>query len=128
MIIMGCLEQNGNSHGSLRDIQILINEKSYILDNELKKYLKKDILVKWVSPIKNDDYSEYRDEDFLGVLGIKNNIKIQLKDFWPTRGPQWDALGRYDDSIFIVEAKANIPELRSPPTKATGISKELIKK
>ena len=33
--------------------------------------------------------------------------------FWPTRGPQWDALGKSEDKYYLVEAKANIPEIKS---------------
>jgi hypothetical protein len=124
---MGRFVQDPNSHGSLKDIQILINEKNDILDIELSKHLKDEITVKWVSPLKGDNYSEYRDEDFLNILGV-NNINIPLTNFWPKKGPQWDALGRYNNKLFIVEAKANIPELKSPKTKASGDSKILIEK
>jgi hypothetical protein len=125
---MGRFQQNENSHGSLRDLQILINEKSCMLDNELEKYFQKKLAVKWVSPLKIDGYSEYRDEDFLDILGIRSIIKTPLHEFWPKNGPQWDALGKYANTIFIVEAKANIPELKSPGTKASNNSKELIEK
>ncbi|GMO27306.1 MAG: hypothetical protein Ta2B_07970 [Termitinemataceae bacterium] len=125
---MARFEKNNNSHGSLKDLQILINEKSHLINNELKKHLNKKIDIKWVSPIKDDNFSEYRDADFLNLLGINNNLKIPLNEFWPKNGPQWDALGNDNDTIFIVEAKANIPELKSPETKASGDSKILINK
>jgi hypothetical protein len=125
---MGRFEQNNNSHGSLKDIQILINEKNNLLNYELNKHFGNKIDVKWVSPLKDDNFSEYRDNDFLNILGLKNDIKIPLSEFWPKRGPQWDALGKYNDIVFIVEAKANIPELKSPETKASFDSKILIKK
>ena len=42
-----------------------------------------------------------------------------LREFWPRFGPQWDALGRTDQgAVFLVEAKANIPELVSPASGA----------
>jgi hypothetical protein len=125
---MGRYEQNKNSHGSLKDIQVLINDKKRILDNELNKHLNNEMIIEWVSPLENDNYSEYRDDDFLKVLGIDNKIKVPLNKFWPKRGPQWDALGKYNDNIFIVEAKANIPELKSHGTKASPKSKKLIEK
>jgi hypothetical protein len=123
---MGRYEQNGDSHGSLKDIQILVNKKKEILDNELNKHLNNGVSIEWVSPIEKDKYSEYRDNDFLNILGINNKIKMPLNRFWPKMGPQWDALGKYNDNIFIVEAKANIPELKSPETKASDNSKKLI--
>jgi hypothetical protein len=49
-----------------------------------------------------------------------------LSTFWPKWGPQWDALGKYNDTVFILEAKANIPELKSRPTGASNDSKILI--
>jgi len=124
---MGRFEQNKNAHGSLKDIQVLVNEKSDLINMELKKHFKYDITVNWVSPLKNDYYSEYRDNDFLKVLGI-NKLSIPLKNFWPKNGPQWDALGKSNDKYFIVEAKANIPELKSPGTKASEKSIKLIEK
>jgi hypothetical protein len=124
---MGRFEQNKNAHGSLKDIQVLVNEKSALINMELKKYFKYDITVNWVSPLKNDNYSEYRDNDFLKVLGI-NKLDIPLNNFWPKNGPQWDALGKSNDKYFIVEAKANIPELKSPGTGASEKSIKLIEK
>jgi hypothetical protein len=123
--IMGRFEQSNNSHGSLKDIQILVNEKNNLLDIELKKQLNKEIAVNWGSPLKNDNYSEYRDDDFLNIIGA-NKISIPLIDFWPKMGPQWDALGSYNDMLFLVEAKAHITELESSGTGASEDSKKLI--
>ena len=42
-----------------------------------------------------------------------------LREFWPRLGPQWDALGHTDGgAVFLVEAKANIPEFVSPASGA----------
>ena len=68
--------------------------------------------IDWVSPLKNDDFAEYRDSDFLKILGLEH-LQDQLRKFWPTRGPQWDALGKSDNKYYLVEAKANIPEINS---------------
>jgi len=39
---------------------------------------------------------------------------VCLRDFWPTGGPHWDALGRSSKgNIFLVEAKSHIPEMMS---------------
>ena len=124
---MGRFEQNENAHGSLKDIQVLVNKKSDLINIELRKRFKYDITVNWVSPIKNDKYSEYRDDDFLKILGI-NKLNIPLNNFWPKNGPQWDALGKSNEKYFIVEAKANIPELKSPGTGASEKSLNDVKK
>lgn len=54
-------------------------------------------------------------------LGIKNICDSQrpLSDFWPDKGAHWDALGKFDSQVFIVEAKGHIEEIVSPGTGAT---------
>jgi hypothetical protein len=68
--------------------------------------------ITWVSPLSADDYAEYRDQGFLGKLGI-NLPNYSLAKFWPSRGPQWDALGKTPTGVILVEAKAHINELGS---------------
>jgi hypothetical protein len=121
--------QSSDGHGSLRDIQVLVNRFPDMFTNKIKeKIVIKSNRIDWVSPLKDDDYSEYRDNGFIEKLGIQN-LKTSLSAFWPKRGPQWDALGRGNgNEVFLVEAKANIDEIVSPETKATGKSLELIKK
>ena len=93
---MGRFVQDSESHGSLRDLQILINEKSDLLDKEVSNILHKNICITWKSPIKTDQFAEYRDEDFLKLLNLESKIKVPLENFWPKLGPQWDALGLND--------------------------------
>lgn len=123
---MGRFVQDCDSHGSLKDIQILINNRKEILDKKLSEALEQKINITWKSPIKEDRYAEYRDEDFLRILDIESKINFPLEKFWPKRGPQWDALGIDDEKIFLVEAKANLPEVVSPPTVAGKESKSKI--
>jgi hypothetical protein len=121
--IMGIFPQKSDSHGSLKNLQIAINKKKVFLDNEISKVIGKKIDITWKSPLKEDDYAEYRDEDFLRLLGLTNKIKKPLNSFWPNNGPQWDALGiNQDGEIILVEAKANIPEMVSPGTGAKSIN------
>jgi len=121
--------QPSDGHGSLRDIQILVNRFPDMLTNNIKeKMVIKSSRIDWVSPLKDDNYSEYRDSGFIEKLVIQD-LKFSLGAFWPPRGPQWDALGiGNDNEYFLVEAKANIDEIVSPETRATGKSLELIKK
>lgn len=66
-----------------------------------------------MSPKKEDEFAEYRDNDFLEMLGI-TGCQSKLFKFWPKGGPQWVALGKLKNEFhFIVEAKANIPEITS---------------
>lgn len=122
------IAQKSNGKGSLKDIQVLINKNQDLLNNLIKSKLKdfKNEEIIWTSPLKNDDYSEYRDDDFLFNVGL-NPKEIQLDKFWPKQGPQWDALGKTKSGkVLLVEAKANIPEIVSDRTKAKNRSKCLI--
>jgi hypothetical protein len=122
--------QPSDGHGSLRDIQALVNRFADFFTSMIKEQIiTKSERIDWVSPLKDDNYAEYRDNGFIEKLMIQKNLKISLNDFWPKRGPQWDALGRgADNELFLVEAKANIDEIVSPETKARGKSLEMIKK
>jgi hypothetical protein len=84
--------------------------------------------ITWLSPLANDKYAEYRDAAFLERLDI-GSLRPALESFWPSGGPQWDALGRAQTGeVVLVEAKAHIPELLSPATQATDDSLTLIKR
>ncbi|RLC37431.1 MAG: hypothetical protein DRH33_05775 [Candidatus Nealsonbacteria bacterium] len=124
---MSRIKQDPDSHGSLKDLQVLINVKKKYLDAEISKVIGKQMSINWRSPLQTDDYAEYRDEDFLKRLGVLGKITYPLNDFWPDNGPQWDALGVSDNEIILVEAKANIPEMVSPGTKAGTSSRRKIK-
>lgn len=81
--------------------------------------------VRWVSPRRSDDWAEYRDADFLSVVG-RGELTDALAAFWPPKGPQWDALGVMDDGhVVLVEAKAHVSELSSR-CAATSRSRQVI--
>jgi hypothetical protein len=126
---MGRYPQTSNGRGSLRNIQILVNDVPALLTKLIKEKINiKSELIEWVSPIKADKYAEYRDEDFLEIIGI-TGLKSPLSKFWPKNGPQWDALGKGSKKeVFLVEAKANIPELLSSCGAKSGKSRKLIQK
>ena len=127
---MSRTEQNGNGKGSLNDIQSLVNNNPYLLNKLICKELSKTVPlnINWVSPLLSDNYAEYRDDDFVSLLDL--TLSTTLNKFWPVRGPQWDALGKAETGeVFLIEAKANIPEMVSPGTKATSAkSLDLISK
>lgn len=81
--------------------------------------------VRWLSPLPEDGWAEYRDATFLRRLGF-DRLAPSLAAWWPARGPQWDALGLADDQPVLVEAKAHLAEFRSPPTQAGPASRERI--
>ena len=96
------------------------------LEGPILRRLGKARQIEWRSPLREDDYAEYRDAAFLELLGLEH-LKASLAAFWPRRGPQWDALGVTDfDHVLLVEAKAHIREFCSPPSQAGAASLELI--
>jgi len=107
--------QREGTKGSQKWIQKLINEKHQLLDSQIKEKLKipDEEKIKWLSPLKSDEYAEYRDQAFLELLGARLET-LPLESFWPKRGPQWDALGKSSsEKLVLVEAKSHIPELFS---------------
>ena len=127
---MGRVKQPKGNKGSLKWTQVLINEYPSILNKQINKFFNRDLdlPIEWLSPRADDDYAEYRDEAFLNLLEIKQT-KTKLRNFWPDRGPQWDALGRDSSTgpYFLLEAKANIPELLSECQAKAQASLDLIK-
>ena len=126
---MSRVPQPSHGRGSLKDIQVLVNKHPLLFSEAVRRSLKINSReIEWVSPLKDDAYAEYSDKHFLKRLEI-DSLRMPLSDFWPNRGPQWDALGRGDNGeIFLVEAKANIPEVVSPESGAKGKSLQLIRK
>jgi len=114
------MEQHLSNKGSQKWLQKLVNNQPGMLAHELTPALHlapKDQIF-WLSPLKGDAYSEYSGDAFLERLEIalpKNSLEM----FWPKRGPVWDGLGHTSGGdIILLEAKAHIGEMVSPPTAA----------
>jgi hypothetical protein len=121
-VLVSRFPQPQGAKGSLRWIQHLVNQNPDVLNEALGIGP-----VEWRSPRADDGFAEYRDRAFLDRLGVILP-KRRLDDFWPSGGPQWDALGRASSGeIVLVEAKAHVTELLSPPTRARGESAEIIR-
>lgn len=103
--------QQAGRKGSLKWLQLAVNRRPELIEHPSIGY------VDWLSPLEADDYAEYRDAAFLHLVGL-GHLAPALAEFWPARGPQWDALGRSGTNIVLVEAKAHIAELLSPPCAA----------
>ena len=114
--------------GSKKWLQKLINEKPQLLELKIRAELDlpEDEQIEWLSPLKEDGYSEYGDLRFTKRLGIRLE-KVSLEDFWPKGGPRWDALAKSQrGGLFLVEAKSHIDEL-IVTMKATGSSARKIR-
>lgn len=122
--------QRRQARGSQKWLQLLVNERSELLSSSLASYLPAGSAekIRWLSPLRDDNYAEYRDGDFLARLGI-DCPRVSLPDFWPSNGPQWDALGKAGEHgpFLLVEAKANVPELISSCGASSDDSLRLIK-
>ena len=89
-------------------------------------HLPSDATINWLSPLRSDGFTEYRDAAFLELLGITLSER-SLPSFWPRGGPVWDGLATTSrGDVLLVEAKANIPELSSPGTGASAGSAKRI--
>ena len=109
------IPQPEGARGSLKWIQRAVERAAdFLVPAELPP-------VTWVSPLRTDEFAAYRDASFLRRLGL-DDLDDSLAEFWPRRGPQWDALGRTDRAVVLVEAKAHIPEFISPASQASGAS------
>ena len=115
-------EQSAAQRGSQRWLQIAVNRCPEIINSAIVNELGlcSSEKIEWLSPLESDGFAEYRDDQFLEHLGV-NLDKRPLKDFWPNSGPRWDGLARTSSGrLLLLEAKANIPEFDSDPTKATS--------
>jgi hypothetical protein len=117
--------------GSQRQIQTYVNERTSELCHAVAVALQPSKLdesaIRWVSPLVADNYSEYRDEEFLEIIGA-GHLAPKLPEFWPRGGPCWDALARLDGGgCVLVEAKSHVPEVYGNGCGASGDSLSLIK-
>ena len=99
--------------GSQRQIQTYVNERTSELCHAVAEALQPckldELVIRWVSPLAADNHSEYRDEEFLEIIGA-GHLAPRLRDFWPQRGPCWDALAQLDGGgCVLVEAKSHVP-------------------
>lgn len=114
--------------GSQKWVQRLVNEMSDLLDSQMREKLNlpEEEYIRWLSPLKDDDFAEYRDQAFVDLLGVELK-KIPLAGFWPEGGPQWDALGKScRGKLFLVEAKSHVSEMFSTLKAKYDASKRII--
>lgn len=125
---MSRVQQKPAQRGSQKWIQFMVSQRQDVLGHALQQagLLDAQENVTWLSPLASDEYAEYRDQDFLDRLGV-SLPKRSLSSFWPRGGPQWDGLGKTSSGkLVLVEAKAHIREICSPPSQARAASLQLI--
>jgi hypothetical protein len=117
------VEQPSGKRGSLKWIQRAVNEQWVSLNQPILERTGDGGPIAWCSPLAADGFAEYRDSAFLNLVG-QVSLAPALQDFWPARGPQWDALGRTSRGyVLLVEAKAHVAEMCSPGTAAGAKSR-----
>lgn len=116
--------------GSQKWLQVSVTTAPEILNEALRRSgaIDSDDSVNWTTPLASENFREYKDGKALRCLGV-NLSKRSLSDFWPRGGPVWDALGQTQKGrLVLVEAKAHILEVASPPSKAKETSLAFIRR
>jgi hypothetical protein len=116
--------------GSQRWLQVAVNRDPESLNRTIRSAmgLPGSVEIQWMSPLESHSFAEYRDTAALKRCEITLERR-PLADFWPSRGPVWDGLARTSrGEVLLVEAKAHIPELVSPRSRATEPARGRIEK
>lgn len=131
----GRVDANGRAYaGSQRQVQTYVNDSPEALNKAIAdsfgRAFPTSAYIRWVSPLKDERYTEYRDGDFLRALGIQEYAS-ELSRFWPGGGPRWDALAHIEFSdgrhgCVLVEAKSHVDEIYGIGCRASGDSLERI--
>ena len=118
----------GRNRGSQKWLQAMVNDCPQLLDAAIGRESDEiSAPIRWVSPLADDGFEEYRDGAFLARLGIRLDC-VSLGEFWPQNGPCWDALGRTEDGqVILLEAKAHVCEMVGSPSQAGEKSLPLIR-
>lgn len=109
---------SSNTKGSQYQLQRYVNEHRGELNAKISAALPalEPWSIEWISPLAADGYREYYDAGFLNALGLQEHADA-LADFWPARGPRWDALATLTRDTargaLLVEAKAHTAEIET---------------
>ena len=123
--------------GSQLQTQLYVNNRTEELNTAVRAEFSAltSATVDWRSPLASERYAEYWDKAFLDHVGLGHHA-AELKGFWPTGGPHWDALavvtmpGSDRPGVLLVEGKSYPPELYGSGCQAKpgSHSRELIEK
>ena len=102
-------------------LRVMVNDyPNYLNDCISKAFGWDSTCIEWRSPLRDDDYAEYYDQEFLERLSV-NDLRTPLHEFWPKSGPRWDGLAcTKDGKLILIEAKAHIEESVDYRSKASA--------
>jgi hypothetical protein len=119
-VVVERTDANGYAYkGSQRQLQDFVNcarsELNIAIFSAIASLPRSEDLC-WRSPLRENEYKEYRDAKFLAAVG-QTALSSELRRFWPSGGPVWDALAIVNTGgsrgVLLVEAKAHPEELES---------------
>jgi hypothetical protein len=119
--------------GSQLQTQLWVNRRAEQLDTELRATIPglDNASLDWRSPLESDSFNEYKDGAFLKAVDLTEHA-ASLKEFWPARGPVWDALSVVElngtTGVLLGEGKSYPGELYGSGTKAGPASRLRIEK
>lgn len=114
---MGRISQQRASRGSQRWLQHFVASSPGVLDDAIGLGR-----LSWLSPLAEDAFSEYRDQAFVDLLGLRLTQR-SLHSFWPRGGPVWDGLAHAPSgACVLLEAKAHSGEMSSSCTASAPAS------
>ncbi len=119
-------------------LRYLGHHRNY-LNKKIQGVTGSDSPIEWMDyPV--DSKRDSKDGEWTGITFLKHlkstlslnygEIEKAWGDFWPKGGTQqsWDGIFVQDKTIYLVEAKAHVEEMRSTPCGANEKSCEIIKK
>ncbi len=120
---MSNTEKGRSCKGSRHQLQNIVFDKNQHILNEILS----DNL-KWISPIRKDDYREYQlnNAELIKILGLPKGV---FKGFWPPRQPQWDGIAISENgTLYLIEAKSHLSEIQCSNTEKQEIIRDRIDK
>jgi len=104
------------TRGSKLCIQICVNDEIGGKGFKARRLMLEEKIglgpITWISPLWEDNFQEYELNNLpVNYMKATNLECINWETFWKTKQPQWDAIGYTNDSLILVEAKANTKEV-----------------